>query len=235
MKPVIFTCFNQAIDPKLIHYQTMVMEKYRGNIPFFVVKYPYLEDEMLHGDILNKYTHGLFYEKGFDCILIIDTDCIPLSKKALEYTFEKAYQGSLVGNIQRANHLNNGQHVYAASSYICFSHETYVRIGRPTHCYSNDGDTCEQFTYNAERSGVPLELFMPKHYDSSFNEKGDLWDLKDGMPKYGIGTTFGTPELDISYHLFSSRQHKFNKLFFNKCHNILMNEQSDVSYDNEKD
>ena len=234
MNPVIFTCFNGVIDPSLYNYQKMVIDRYRGNIPFFAFKYPYLEDEMLHGDLLNKYTHMLFYEKGFDCILIIDTDCIPLSSQALEYTFKKAYEGKLVGNIQRANHLTNNKHVYAASSYICFSHDTYENLGRPSHCYSNVGDTCEQFTYNAERAGVPVELFMPKHVEEPYNDSGDYWELGDGMPKYGLGTTFGTKELDISYHLFSSRLNKYNKLFFNKCHNIIMN-YGDVSYDNIRD
>ena len=61
---------------------------------------------------------------------------------------------------------------------------------------------------------------MPVHSES-VNEDGEYWNLADGMPKYGIGTTFSNGEFDVSYHLFCSRFHKYNKLFLNKCHNII--------------
>jgi hypothetical protein len=221
MKPLIVTCFNNDIDERLVKYQSMVINSIKKDIPFVSFKYPYHHTEMLHGDILNKLTHKMFYENGADCILIIDVDCIPLSYDALETTFMLAYEGHVVGNIQRSNHLNNNQHVYAASSYVCFSEKTYEKIGRPTMCYSNVGDTVEQVTFNAERSGVPVTLFTPTHVESPYNEHGDYWDLADGMPKYGIGTTFGYNGKDMTYHLFSSRDHIHNHLFFNKCHRMI--------------
>lgn len=222
MKPIIVTGYNSNIDPKVVYYQKMVVDKLRGSIPFFA--YDYTGSDMLHGDVCNKLIHKFFYEyqEGADCILFLDIDCIPLSEKAIHWTFEQAYSGQLVGNAQRSNHYDNDQHVFAAISYAAFTRETYEKAGSPTMTFSKKYDCSELLTVNCEKNNIPVNLLMPTKSDST-NEDGSYWNLADGMPEYGIGTTFSNGDMDISYHLFCTRFHKYNKLFFNKCHSIIIN------------
>ena len=189
--------------------------------------YKWHYSEMLHGDILNKFVNAAFYERGYDAILIMDIDCIPLSRKAIDITLNLAYQGKLVGNAQRSCHIENGNHIYAASSFVCFSEETYSDMGRPNMLPNRDGDTCEQVTYNFERlkNWWDLILYWPSKIDSP-NEKGEYWNL-DTKGSYGIGTTFEYQNVPMSYHLFGSRLGLWNELFFRKCEEVL-NENSGI-------
>lgn len=221
MKPIIVTTYNHRIDPRVPAYQSMVFEKLRGTIPFMPFKYPYEEDEMYHGDILNRVVHRVFYEMGGDALFIIDVDCIPLSSNAIKTVFDLVEAGHLVGNIQRSNHIQNNQHVFVAPSCIAFSEETFMKLMCPSFTYNHIGDTAEQFTYNAEKENVPVTYFMPSDVESPYNEEGEYWDLKDGMPKYGIGTTFSYNNEPMTYHLFSSRYNSHTKFFLDKCHSIL--------------
>jgi len=179
---------------------------------------------MLHGDVCNKIVHKMFYEyqESADCILFLDIDCIPLTEKAIHWTLEQAYSGKLVGNAQRSNHYDNDQHVFAAVSYAAFTRDTYEKAGSPTMAFSKKYDCSELLTVNCEKNNIPVTLLMPSHTESPNEEEG-YWNLADGMPKYGIGTTFSNGEMDISYHLFCTRFHKYNKLFYNKCHHIIVN------------
>lgn len=220
MRPVIVTGFNKNINIDIIFYQKEVINKLRKNIPFF--SYDYSGSDMLHGDVCNKLIHKLFYEyqETANSILILDVDCIPLSSEAIEWTFHQAYSGKLVGNIQRSNHYENEQHVYVAPSYLCITKETYEKAMSPTMAYSNKYDCGELLTINCEKNNIPIEFCMPVQSDS-LNYEDKLWDLADGMPKYGIGTTFSNGRNLISYHLFCSTFNKYNHFFVNKCKEIL--------------
>jgi len=220
MRPIIVTGFNDKIDTKIVRYQEMVVNKLRGNIPFF--QYNYTGSDMLHGDVCNKLIHKMFYEyqEGADCILFLDVDAIPLSREALEWTLDMAYSGHLVGNAQRSNHYDNDQHVFAAISYAAFTRETYEKAWSPTMCFTKKYDCSELFTVNCERAGIPVTLLMPSGSEST-NQDNEYWKLADGMPTYGIGTTFSNGKQDISYHLFCSSFNKYTNYFLNRCHKII--------------
>ena len=220
MKPIIVTGYNDKIDPRIVQYQAMAVDKFRNGIPFFA--YNYTGSDMLHGDVCNKLIHKMFYEyqEGADCILFLDIDAIPLSKEALEWTLHMAYSGHLVGNAQRSNHYDNDQHVFAAVSYAAFTRETFEKAGSPTMCFSKKYDCSELLTVKCEDNNIPVSLLLPTHSEAP-NQDGEYWNLADGMPKYGIGTTFGNGNMDISYHLFCTRFHNYNNYFLNKCHNII--------------
>jgi hypothetical protein len=222
MRPIIVTGYNSNIDNRIVQYQKMVVDKLRGSIPFF--SYDYTGMDLLHGDVCNKLIHKMFYEyqEGADCILFLDIDCIPLSTKAIEWTLDQAYSGKLIGNAQRSNHYENDQHVFAAISYAAFSRDTFEKAWSPTMGFSKKYDCSELLTVNCEKANISIKLLMPTRSDSK-NEDGEYWNLADGMPKYGIGTTFSNGEFDISYHLFCARHHKFNNYFLNKCHEIIVN------------
>lgn len=234
-KPIIFTSFNDDVDERFYHYQRKILEKLGiiQNYTYAPLKYNFHHSDMLHGDVLNKFVNKIFYEQGFDAIMIIDIDCIPLSKFAVDYTFELAYNGMLVGNIQRSSHINNNNHLYCASSFICFTEKTYRELGRPNFLPNYDGDTCEQLTYNAEKIELPVIAYLPTKIERP-NENYELWDLGDrkfdfGLPKYGIGTTFSQQIDDkiipMTYHLFGSRLKQFDELFFSKCERILSSKE----------
>ncbi len=215
----IFTIYNNAIDKRLFHYQSMVVDKFRGDIEFLSIYHEYPNDKINHGDVLGIWINRLFNTTNCDCLLILDIDCIPLTQKSIETTFELAYNGNLVGNIQRTNHIQNNQHVFVAPSFLGLSKQTYKNLGRPTFSDSEDGDVAEQLTYNAENLGIPCIYYMPKH--SELFPEGNSWALADGMPHYGIGTTFEFQGMDMSYHLFESRLGKWNQMFYNKCHQLI--------------
>jgi len=221
MKPVIFTCHNHLIEPKIVEYQTRVLDKIRGTIPFVNLRYNFTLDQFDHGDVLNRGIIQLFYYQGYDAILILDIDAIPLNTVTLMKTFELAYAGNLVGNIQRANHCNNGQHTYAAPSYFCFTRDTYEMVGSPNLSHTNKYDTGEMLTVNCERFGIPVTKFMPMHSEAPVTPEGTYWDLADGMPKYGHGTTFEYNGMPMSYHLFNSVRNEHSQLFYDKCEQLL--------------
>lgn len=221
MNPVIFTAFNHLIDPKFHLHQARVVERFSMGIPFIPMQYNFTMATLGHGDVLNRAINELFYYKGYDCILILDIDAVPTSIEATLTTFDLAYNGKLVGNIQRANHLNNNQHVYVAPSYMCFTRDTFENAGYPNLSETNKYDVGETFTVNCERFNIPTIKFMPLHSDAPVNENGDMWDLADGMPKYGHSTTFEYQGKPISYHLFNSFQDKYSQYFYNKCEELL--------------
>ncbi len=197
----------------------MVVDKFRGNIDFVSVYHEYPNTKLNHGDLLNIWVNRLFNTTDCDCLLLLDIDCIPLSKESLDLTFELAYKGNLVGNIQRSNHISNNQHVFVAPSFLTISKLTYKELGRPTFSDTEQGDVAEQLTYNAEKIQLPCVYYMPKH--TELFPDGESWALADGMPKYGIGTTFEFKGQEMSFHLFQSRLGRWNKLFYNRCHQIV--------------
>lgn len=220
MRPIIVTCYDKNVDVSIVYYQKMVVDRFRNGIPF--MPYDYTGNDMLHGDVCNKLIHRVFYEyqQGADCVLFLDVDCVPLSREALEWTFYQAYSGKVVGNAQRSNHYENDRHVYAAPSYLCFTRDAFEKAWSPTMSFSKKYDCGELLTVNARKADISVQLLMPTTYDS-LNEDGKLWDLADGMPKYGVGTTFSNGYIDISYHLFCSRLRKFNEYFVDRCRKIL--------------
>lgn len=157
----------------------------------------------------------------YDVILFLDIDCIPLSPKAFDLYIEKAAAGRLVGNIQRSNHLENNQHVFAAPSAVALATDIYLTIGRPSALETNRSDVCEEWTFAAEQHKIPVDLYMPLKYDRKPTEC-DYWALKDGMPVYGQGTTFGSKEDgELFYHNFQIFHPNQQKLFWKKCEEVL--------------
>ena len=220
MRPIIVTAYNQAIDVDVVYLQQKVVNKFRKNIPFYT--YNYSGTDLNHSDVCNKLVHKMFYEyqEGADCILILDIDCIPLCSEAIEYTFHMAYEGNLVGNIQRSNHYENNQHLFVAPSYICFTRNTFEEAGSPTLAFSKKYDVAELLSIGCRKNNIPIIFFMPTSSDSP-NDDGEYWNLKDGMPSYGIGTTFSIGNKHVNYHLFCSRFKQYNHFFINTCQQIL--------------
>lgn len=227
-KRAIFTYCNHQIEEKIPYLQKQIINKFNTNK---LCKYEYLhykkpDGEMTPDQVIEYGLEKLFYEDNYDTILMLDIDCIPLSTKALEYVFERAEQGVLVGNVQRSNHLDNGKHIYPAPSCVCLTKELYEKLDKPSWKPTNRSDIGEELCYIAEDKGVEIEMFMPGKYEEvpyfTSNER-KLWDLRDGDPQFGIGTTFVDKDgNEMFYHLFQSRLNVFNHLFFLKCASIML-------------
>jgi len=225
---------------KTVGLQKSVVEKYNKNkIPHYIMKV-----SMPHGIAIDYWwaQNGCLTKKlaeaakgqeipiafDHDAVLILDIDAIPLSERAIDLFFEKAYAGRLIGNAQRTNHIENNQHVFAAPSASCISKETYEKIGMPSAYESQRGDVLEEYTWNAERLGISVDLILPLRYNDSpkrYEWEGDqppYWALADGMPVYGMGTTYGDEEGDLFYHQFQIRMEGQEEKFWAECEKKLV-------------
>lgn len=222
MRNTIFTYCNFQIDPEIPNYQAQVIDKMISNlgIDFNPLRYNAKDGDMVPDQVID-YGINELYNQGYDNILILDIDCIPLNIDALTYTFHRATQGVLIGNAQRSNHLDNNKHVFIGSSCICLNRNVYEQLGRPSFRPTNRGDIAEELVYIADDIGLPKEIHEPLNYEAS-PYGVDFWPLDDVMPPYGIGTTFkrydGHP---MFYHLFESRLNINVERFVNKCKSIL--------------
>lgn len=221
MASCILTTFNYQIDQKLITEHQKVMNKMTEgtDIQFIPLRYNLPRKMLLHYQTLDYGLKNLI--GSFDNFLILDVDCIPLNKDALVYTFERIKQNVLIGTAQRSMHIENNKHVYCGSPCVGFSKELFYRLGSPSFIPTERGDTAEELTYRAEEIGNEIEIFMPSKYEAEpFG--GPAWELHSAEVKYGVGTTFIDKNGDeMYYHLFESRRHVHNQLFFNKCKEVL--------------
>lgn len=224
-KRCIFSYCNHQIDEKIPYLQAKVIEKFNDipNCRYEFLKYQAKDGEVFPNQVIEYAFNTLFYEKNYDTILMLDIDCVPLSKEAILNAFEKAENGILYGNVQRSNHIQNNQHCYVAPSAMCITKEMYEKLGKPTFSPTSRGDIGEELTYVAEEKNIPIEMLMPHSYEKLPYDSNSPWDLAEGMPKYGIGTTFADKDKNPQfYHLFQSRVGVFNDLFFLKCADIIL-------------
>jgi len=223
MNPCIATIFMKNIDPVILENQKKVLEKFnKSNI----AHYPVLTDAP-PGYTMDKLI-DMLEERGHDAIMFLDIDALPLNDKALDYLFEQAYAGKVIGSAQRSNHIQNNQHIFAAPHNITFTVATYRKIGNPSFNPNHRGDVAEEITFKAEENNVPVEIIMPLRYDAppirmdwEPKDSPPYWDLADGMPKYGIGTTFGTEGNEMFWHMYQSFYPGQKERFIKKCEDIL--------------
>jgi hypothetical protein len=167
-------------------------------------------------------------------IMFLDIDCVPLNDNALDYFFDKAYNGWVIGDAQRSNHIQNDQHIFAAPHNVTFSVETYRKLGSPSFMPNYRGDVAEELTFKAREGNIPIEIVMPLRYDAppirmdwEPKDAPPYWDLADGMPKYGIGTTFGFTDIEhlmsqeLFWHMYQSFYPGQNERFIKKCEDLL--------------
>lgn len=229
MKNTIFTYFNFQINSDIPRYQHDVIEKLtlNQNIDFNPLFFnaeagDQSEGKLYPDDVINYGLNELFYNQGYDNVLILDVDCIPLNIEALQYTFNRATEVSLIGNAQRSHYLQNNEHIFIGSSCLCINRSTYETLGKPSAAPTPRGDIAEEFMYLSEQRLLPTELYVPDSYEESPYGATD-WALTGDMKHYGIGTTF-VRQHDMHpmfYHLFESRTNLHIDKFINKCKTIL--------------
>lgn len=221
-KRCIFTYANYQVDEKIIDLQRKVIQKFNSldKCHYQFLRYNAKDPEVVPDQVIDHGIKELFTH--YDTILILDIDCIPLSTRALEYTFEQAEKGILVGNVQRSNHIENNKHVYVAPSCIALTWDLFNELGKLSFTPTNRGDIGEELSYKAESMNKKIEMFTPSSYEENPYQMNEPWDLNDELPKYGIGTTFvNDKNEEMFYHLFQSRVGLFNQLFYKKCSQLL--------------
>lgn len=234
--PCIVTYFMGNILDKTPELQRKVVEKFnKSKIPLYQVK-----GEPSHGQFIDyfwavngaapEYMAGaqIKQELDHDVILILDIDCIPLSDVSIDYYLEEAAAGKIIGNVQRSNHIENDQHLFAAPSAIAISKETFLKIGKPSAQETMRSDVAEEYTWMAEAANIPVELILPLSFDKAPHKYGwekdqnPHWALKDGMPVYGIGTTFGNRnDGALFYHNFQIAHPGNQEMFWARCEEAL--------------
>ena len=221
--PCIVSIFMRNIDQQLVALQQQVVKKFNKSN---VAHYPVLTDAP-PGYTMDKLV-DMLEERGHDAIMFLDIDAVPLSDTAIDYFFEQAYAGKVIGDAQRSNHIENNQHVFAAPHNVTFTIANYRKCKNPSFLPNYRGDVGEELTFAAEENNIPVEIIMPLRYDAppirmDWEPKNapPYWDLADGMPKYGIGTTFGTEGNEMFWHMYQSFYPGQSERFTKKCEGLL--------------
>lgn len=236
MNACIVSFFMDNVNMKTVGLQRSVVEKFNPN----KIKHYTIKVDVPHG-IAMDYFFALNGHKTakmeearieqsmhHDVILVLDIDCIPLQEISIDYYLKQAYDGKLIGNAQRSGHIENNQHVFAAPSAVAMSTATYDKMGRPSAHPTDRSDVGEEYTWHAEKHGVSVDLLMPLRYDRPVNrfdwekDKDPYWKLADGMPNYGLGTTFGNQQLgELFWHSFQIFHSGSQEKFWQKCEEVL--------------
>jgi len=129
-----------------------------------------------------------------DFVIFCDIDAFPLGRGAYEKAIDVAKAGGIFGMAQVANHLAPSK-IYAAPSFLAFSKETYIKLGQPSLCHTDELDPAQLLTDVAYELGAQVHLLYPGTFIIP------KWPLAN-YGVYGIGTFYGKNEF---FHLFESR------------------------------
>lgn len=221
--PCIASIFMKNVAEQTVALQQKVVQKFnKSNIKHYPVLTEanpgYTMDKLV--DMLDK--------NGHDAIMFLDIDCVPVDDSALDYLFQEAYKNKVIGDAQRSNHIENGQHVFCAPHNVTFTVELYRKLGNPSFMPNYRGDVAEELTFRAREANIEIEILMPIRYDAPPIrmdwEPKDLppyWDLADGMPKYGVGTTFGIDSKEMFWHNYQIFHPGQQERFWKKCEDLL--------------
>ncbi len=149
--------------------------------------------------------------------VFLDIDCIPLSRAALELLAERASHGILVGAAQRANHIQNGAHLFVGPCCMAFDNQRYAELGSPSFYETGRGDVAEEVTWRWQERMAPIYLLYPSRVRSP------LWDLTDGQ-RLGLGTEYESK----FYHEFCIRAGGAGG-FIARCEEVLNSNLRGVS------
>ena len=214
MKPIILSPYMANVNPAVKDAQLKVMNKLCIEIPFHQIL-----TTKPHGETLTNLARSCM-QKGYDVVMFMDIDAVPLSTTAIEHTINRAYRGTLIGNIQRSNHIENDQHVFVAPSFMAMSLNYWTWAGQPSFTETQRGDVGEELTYAWDAKNFPTQMYMPIGYEASPAECKS-WALADGMPHFGLGTTFVLGNIPMSYHAFQIRMGGMVERFLSKCDKII--------------
>lgn len=153
-----------------------------------------------------------------DTIIILDIDCIPLSKGAFSFMGYGAHRGDLIGAVQRSNHIRNNEHLYVGPFCMGFNRRKYFQLGAPSFDETGRGDCGEELTYRWQEKGEIVRFLWPSAVEQP------MWDLIAGK-QFGYGTTYD----NLFYHSFCSREQHTRERFLSKCKSVLNQQGAHLS------
>lgn len=220
--PCIASIFMGNINPKTVQRQKEVVAKFnKTKIPHYQVL-----TEVNPGFTMDKLV-DMLENKGHDAIMFLDIDCVPLNENSLSYMFDLVDQGKIAGDAQRSNHIENAQHVFCAPHNVTFGLKMYRELKNPSFMPNARGDVAEELTFVAEENNIPVEILMPIKFDAPpirmawETDATPHWNLADGMPVYGIGTTFGKDNVEMFWHNYQIFHPGQQERFWKKCEELL--------------
>ena len=74
-----------------------------------------------HADVLTEFLRTTPYR----AVLILDIDCVPTQPGGIEHLLDLANEGQLAGTVNRANHIENGNHLFVAPFCLAISTNVY--------------------------------------------------------------------------------------------------------------
>jgi hypothetical protein len=151
---------------------------------------------------------------GYDLIILLDIDCIPIAATALADLVTKVKAGQFVGAAQRANHIGNDRHLYVGPFLMAFDRAILARLGRPSFRESRRGDVGEELTYRAETAHVPIHFLWPTSCEEA------KWHLQDDI-SFGRNTIYDRAFL----HAFEIRMPEQQAAFVQTVNRLLNGEK----------
>jgi hypothetical protein len=207
MSASVYSIHNGNLSPKVLELQKAVVEKFLPAGWTFTQFY-----QPLGGEPHAEGMKACLEICPTDVIIFLDTDCIPLTSDSFPALFRSASTGTLVGNVQRSNHIQNNEHIFIAPSCMAFSRSQYLSLNSPSFHTTQRGDIGEELTYAWHAAGLTTVGFLPTQ------SRNQIWALETGERGYGHGTVFG----DKFYHEFQIRTGgALEQSFINKCKQIL--------------
>jgi hypothetical protein len=220
--PCIASIFMSNVDKNTVILQKKVVEKFNKS----QIQHYQVLTEANPGYTMDKLVEML-EKRGHDAIMFLDIDCVPVNDSALDYLFQEAYKNKVIGDAQRSNHIENEQHVFCAPHNVTFTTEVYHKCGNPSFMPNHRGDVAEELTFRARENNIEVEILMPMRYDAPpirmawEKDAEPYWKLADGMPVYGIGTTFGKDDVEMFWHNYQIFHPGQQERFWKKCEEIL--------------
>lgn len=204
MKIEINTLHWDNVDQNMLQAHKKVMQHFGLPVNYHNVN-------INHGAWMNQ----VVGESSSDVIVVIEPDCIPLSRnKVLECISYVNKHNTFIGIAQVSNHIPPRSHIYAAPGFFCIRKSVYDELGRPSFSETRRSDTAEEICYLAEERGIKYRALLPTHFEKEPTE--GLWPLSN-LGYYGIGTVFD----NTVYHLYQSRMAQNVDMFVQRCEEVV--------------
>jgi hypothetical protein len=215
MKTAIVTFYYEDLHPTFAQLHRKVVEKLMPeNAIYYQIK------TNSHGHAMTRFAKSMClqsFDLQVDKLIFLDIDAIPLCREALTEPFQRH---SFWGCVQRANHIENGEHLYASPFAMGLMLNTYQHLNQPDFSATERGDVGEEITYVYERVHGGLKPLLLEPLTVEAMPEGGYWKLRADR-YFGLGTTYadakGTPYF---YHSFESRAGGV-KRFEAKCKEVL--------------
>lgn len=208
-KASVYSVYFKNINPIVLEYQKKCVEFFLPKDWTF--KQVLFSDKETFEDGKLVYPHAAALsacvkDNQEDITIFLDIDCIPVNKLAFAMLATGAKEKILVGAIQRANHIQNEDHLYVGPFCMAFSKKHYIDLGSPTFNATDRGDIGEELTYRWHEKEQTVAYFWPSQVEKP------LWTLFNDV-QFGIGTTYD----NLFYHFFCIRNEEMQKTFVDRC------------------